>query len=57
MSGHRIISTPDNTYFYAATICAVTALTEGIRRELRDLNSNVKVTVSTDCFLNCKLYI
>jgi short-subunit dehydrogenase len=45
MSGHRIITSSANTFFYAATKCAVTALTEGMRRELREMNSDVKVTV------------
>ena len=46
MSGHRLISTQPNTFFYGATKFAVTALTEGIRQELREMQSNVKVTVS-----------
>ena len=46
MSGHRLISTQPNTFFYGATKFAVTALTEGIRQELREMKSNVKVTVS-----------
>ena len=46
MSGHRLIPTQPNTYFYAATKFAVTALTEGIRIELREMKSNIKVTVS-----------
>lgn len=45
LSGHRLAKSPPNTYFYAATKFAVTAITEGIRRELREMNSNVKVTV------------
>lgn len=44
MSGHRLISTKPNTFFYGATKFAVTALTEGIRQELREMKSNVKVT-------------
>ena len=47
MSGHRLVaSTSSNTNFYGATKHAVTALTEGIRKELRAMNSDVKVTVS-----------
>ena len=46
MSGHRLISTQPNTFFYGATKFAVTALTEGIRQELQEMKSNVKVTVS-----------
>lgn len=45
MSGHRLVSTSSNTFFYGATKFAVTALTEGVRRELRQENSDVKVTV------------
>lgn len=45
MSGHRLISTKPNTFFYGATKFAVTALAEGIRQELREMKSNVKVTV------------
>ena len=50
MSGHRLVtSTSSNTFFYGATKFAVTALTEGIRRELRQENSDVKVTVRILC--------
>ena len=35
-----------STYLYAATKYAVTALTEGTRRELRAMKSRVRVTVS-----------
>ena len=42
MSGHRVINSP-HTHFYAATKFAVTALMEGLRNELRALNSNIRV--------------
>lgn len=46
MSGHRLVTSTSNTNFYGATKFAVTAITEGIRRELRAMKSDVKVTVS-----------
>ena len=50
MSGHRVSSLP----FYAATKFAVTALTEGLRKELRDINSNIKITVSLGLLVDPK---
>ena len=47
MSGYRIPPIGEhNTHFYSATKYAVTALTEGTRRELRAMKSRVRVTVS-----------
>ena len=46
MSGHRVVQSP-GTHFYCATKYAVTALTEGLRQELRELKSEIKVTVSS----------
>ena len=46
MSGHRIPSTPGTSVMYCASKHALTAINEGIRRELREMKSNVKITVS-----------
>ena len=43
MSGHRVLPDP-NYHFYTATKFAVTALTEGIRQELRGIESDIKVS-------------
>lgn len=44
MSGHRVLPSAD-THFYSATKFAVTALTEGLRQELREANTHIRVTV------------
>ncbi|NP_001088432.1 dehydrogenase/reductase (SDR family) member 11 S homeolog [Xenopus laevis] len=43
MSGHRVVPTAV-MHFYSATKYAVTALTEGIRQELREEKSHVRAT-------------
>lgn len=43
MSGHRVVPCPD-IHFYSATKYAVTALTEGLRQELRDEYTHIRVT-------------
>uniref|UniRef100_A0A8C2X379 Dehydrogenase/reductase SDR family member 11 n=1 Tax=Cyclopterus lumpus TaxID=8103 RepID=A0A8C2X379_CYCLU len=43
MSGHRVVQSAD-THFYCATKYAVTALTEGIRQELREANTRIRAT-------------
>ncbi|XP_067102665.1 dehydrogenase/reductase SDR family member 11-like [Osmerus mordax] len=43
MSGHRVVTNP-NVHFYSATKYAVTALTEGLRQELREAGSHIRVT-------------
>lgn len=49
MSGHRVTPQP-NVHFYTATKFAVTALTEGLRQELRGLNSHIRIScVSPGC--------
>lgn len=45
MGGHRMVPSADE-HFYCATKYAVTALTEGIRQELREANTRIKATVS-----------
>ena len=40
MSGHRLVS----SFMYCASKYAVTALTEGLRRELRDIKSHIRST-------------
>lgn len=47
VSGHTV-DTDNATHFYNGTKFAVTALTEGLRKELRELKSNIKVTVSEE---------
>ncbi|KAK8729135.1 hypothetical protein OTU49_008644 [Cherax quadricarinatus] len=42
MSGHRIVP-HEATHFYTATKFAVTALTEGLRQELRSAKSHIRV--------------
>ena len=46
MSGHRVVNS-GSTHFYCATKYAVTAITEGLRQELREIKSGIRVTVST----------
>uniref|UniRef100_A0A3B5BBN0 Dehydrogenase/reductase (SDR family) member 11b n=1 Tax=Stegastes partitus TaxID=144197 RepID=A0A3B5BBN0_9TELE len=45
MSGHRTTPMAD-IHFYSATKFAVTALTEGLRQELREAKSHIRATVS-----------
>ena len=44
MSGHRLTDPAIN--MYAASKFAVNALTEGLRRELRQAETNIRITVS-----------
>ena len=55
MSGHRVVQKAD-THFYSATKFAVTALTEGVRQELREMESNCRVTVCI-AFQTCFMMI
>ncbi|XP_064637557.1 dehydrogenase/reductase SDR family member 11-like [Lineus longissimus] len=43
LSGHRVEQNA-STHFYAATKFALTAMTEGLRQELRDKRSHIKVS-------------
>ncbi|KAM4726884.1 dehydrogenase/reductase SDR family member 11a [Anableps anableps] len=43
MSGHRLVPSADE-HFYCATKYAVTALTEGIRQELREEKTHIRAT-------------
>ncbi|XP_071353137.1 dehydrogenase/reductase SDR family member 11-like isoform X1 [Trachinotus anak] len=43
MSGHRVVQSA-YTHFYSATKYAVTALTEGLRQELREANTHIRAT-------------
>jgi hypothetical protein len=53
LSGHRC----GKAHFYSATKYAVTSLTEGIRWELRGINSHIKITVSfNNHFWNVSLF-
>ena len=64
MSGHRVDTDPSIS-FYSATKFAVTALSEGLRKELRDIKSNIKITVRENHLyefvvlnvVNCRLFL
>lgn len=43
MSGHRVCASSD-IHFYSATKYAVTALTEGLRQELREAGTHIRAT-------------
>ncbi|XP_050724033.1 dehydrogenase/reductase SDR family member 11-like [Eriocheir sinensis] len=60
IAGHRV--NPNKAiHFYAATKFAVTALTEGLRQELREANSNIRISaispgvVETEFVMNARL--
>lgn len=55
MSGHRL-NFHSPTHFYSATKYAVTALTEGLRQELREMKSGIKVTVNPHPHAESHLY-
>ncbi|CAB3384001.1 Hypothetical predicted protein [Cloeon dipterum] len=57
-SGQSIVQEPEGNYMYAASKHAVRVLTEGLRRELRDLGTKIRVSsvspglVRTNIFAN-----
>ena len=56
MSGHRLTDPAIN--MYAASKFAVNALTEGLRRELRQAETNIRITVSkNELYLSATLEI
>jgi len=55
MSGHRVVQSV-NTHFYSATKYAVTALTEGMRQELRRLNSKVRANQISPGFVDTDFF-
>ncbi|CAB1316417.1 unnamed protein product, partial [Coregonus sp. 'balchen'] len=44
MGGHRMVPSADE-HFYCATKYAVTALTEGLRQELREAKTHIRATI------------
>ena len=46
IAGHGVANV-SSLHFYSGTKFAVTALIEGLRKELRDLKSNIKISVSS----------
>lgn len=44
MSGHRIVPGSSHVHFYSATKYAVKGLVDGLRNELRQMKSNIRVT-------------
>lgn len=48
--GQRIMEIPQS-YVYAGTKHAVRVMTEGLRRELRDMKTKIRVTVSLQCII------
>jgi len=55
ISGHRV-APPANTHFYAATKYAVRALGEGLRHELRQIGSKIRVNSISPGFIETEFY-
>ena len=59
MYGHHTSINP-NAHFYSCTKKALMALTEGLRQELRAMNSHIRVTVSICYFfisMQCRIIV
>ncbi|KAL3876978.1 hypothetical protein ACJMK2_034748 [Sinanodonta woodiana] len=56
MSGHRMIS-DGNSHVYSATKYAVTAITEGLRNELRAVKSHIRVTAVSPGFVDTEFIL
>ncbi|XP_072314603.1 dehydrogenase/reductase SDR family member 11-like [Eucyclogobius newberryi] len=55
MSGHRVVNSAD-THFYSATKFAVTALTEGLRQELREAKTHIRATSISPGFVETEFF-
>lgn len=56
MSGHRVANSC-GTHFYSCTKHAVTALTEGVRQELRTLDSNIRIGAISPGFVETEFFV
>ncbi|XP_046394590.1 farnesol dehydrogenase-like [Ischnura elegans] len=54
ITGHSVVPLPGN-YVYVASKFAVTALTEGLRRELRDANLKTRITCISPGFVRTEI--
>ncbi|XP_060902896.1 dehydrogenase/reductase SDR family member 11-like [Labrus mixtus] len=55
MSGHRVAQNPDS-HFYSSTKYAVTALTEGLRQELREAKTHIRATCISPGFVETEFF-
>lgn len=55
VGGYRVTPTKE-THFYSVTKHAVTAITEAVRQELREIQSGIKVTVSHNTTITCRCH-
>ena len=56
MSGHRTLPI-SGMHFYQASKFAVTALTQGLRQEIKERKSNIRISVSLRKFTVYKLLV